>query len=169
MKKVLIGFMGAGKSSVAIALGKHTGESVTDLDDFILAHSPYETITDIFNAETAAGFRKRESEALTQQLTAIDGILSCGGGIVETPANISMLKSSEALVILLDVSFEEVKKRLQGDTTRPLFRDTATAEALYYKRLPLYRKAAHLTINTNNKTVTNITSEILDRIEEVSL
>ena len=161
--------MGAGKSSVALALGEHTGEAVIDLDDYILANSPYKTIPEIFNHETAAGFRKRESEALKHHLTSTPGILSCGGGIVETPANISMLKSSTALVILLDVAFEEVKKRLAGDTSRPLFQDTAAAEALYYKRLPLYQEAAHLTISTNNKTVSAITTELLDRVGEVSL
>ncbi|GAF40730.1 shikimate kinase I [Agrilactobacillus composti DSM 18527 = JCM 14202] len=91
---VLVGFMGAGKTTVGQLLAQNTGFRFTDLDQAIveIAGRP---IPDIFAAEGEAGFRRRETEALAQALDQ-DVIVSTGGGIVTQAQNRALLKAAGA-------------------------------------------------------------------------
>jgi shikimate dehydrogenase len=76
-------------------------------------------------------------------------ILSCGGGVIENPENIKVLKEN-GKVIFLSASFETITKRVKDQTSRPLFTDIEKAKKLYNGRLPIYKHYADITIETDN-------------------
>lgn len=132
----LIGFMGAGKSTLGAALAEALGVPFVDLDARIEATAG--PIPDIFARKGEAAFRALEAEALR---TALDGppvVLACGGGAPCQPGAMDQLLE-RATVVFLDAPFEALAERLAADTRRPLWGEGA--RALYARRRPVYERA----------------------------
>ena len=159
----LVGFMGAGKTSVGQALALRMGWRFCDLDRAIERREG-KTVAEIFAALGEAGFREAETRALMDLLQdssrADDLVVALGGGTFAQPRNREVLKRAEAVTILLDAPLEELRRRCSADeTVRPLALDHNRFAALFEERQPAYRLATH-SVNTMRKTVEDVTAEI---------
>lgn len=141
---VLTGYMGSGKTTVGKELSRQSGMPFYDMDE-LLEEILGDSISHIFEQKGEAHFRKQETN-LAKALSHLNGsIISTGGGVVKNPENIRMLKEN-GTVFFLNPPFSEIKKRLIGDTTRPLLKEPAQAENIYNERLDLYQNSADYSI-----------------------
>jgi shikimate kinase len=141
---VLIGFMGAGKSTLGRLLAMQLGCPLVDLDTEIA--SAHGSIPDLFSTYGESGFRAIEHHHLDRVLPnlARPSILALGGGAFLQPANRELLAHHSATVIFLDAPFEVIRTRI-ADTgnQRPLVRDLEGLRRLYELRRPTYLLAHH--------------------------
>lgn len=136
----LIGFMGAGKTTVGRHLARLLGWDFVDLDEEIVA-AERRSIPQIFALEGEAYFRRREGDILASLRDRTRLIVACGGGTYAHEDNrrlIDRLGRSVWIQLPLEVALRRCAS-VQG---RPLLKDGAQAEALYRRRLPSYRAAA---------------------------
>ena len=124
-KIYLVGFMGAGKSTVARALGTSLGWQVEDIDDAIVARER-QSIADIFARRGEAYFREIESTVLLSLLPLRHAIVATGGGTFVEPENRRVINDDGAS-IWLDLAFEQVVARIPSDGRRPLAVDRGHA------------------------------------------
>ncbi len=144
----LIGFMAAGKSTVGRVLAQETRLKFTDTDAEI-EKTEGRSVSEIFAAGGEEYFRKAETEILKKLIKEKGLVLSCGGGIIGKPENITLLKEN-CFTVFLDVPFEILKERAAENNARPLFRDEKIAKRLYEQRYPQYIAAADFTLNSNS-------------------
>ena len=159
---VLVGFMGAGKSSVGRELSQQLGWAFEDLDDRIEAREG-RSVEQIFSESGEATFREAEHLALQELISELKSeprVLALGGGAFVQNNNAELLASSGLPTVFLNASPEELFRRCEEQgANRPLRRDRAQFFELYKKRLPHYSKAV-LQIDTTGKDVTSVTREI---------
>ncbi|MEF9977510.1 MAG: shikimate kinase [Thermomonas sp.] len=147
---VLVGPMGSGKSTLGRALAARLGLAFIDVDACIEA-SAGRDIPAIFASEGEAGFRERESQALTDALHGDAAVIATGGGAILAAKNRSAMRDAgTAIYLMVDAATQLA--RLAGDTGRPLLQgeDRATKLAtLQAIREPLYREVAHHLFDTS--------------------
>ena len=158
-KIYLVGFMGAGKSSVARALGKRLDWKVEDIDVRI-ERAERRDIPTIFREAGEPYFRAREREALLQLLPERGAVVASGGGTFADPANRELMLR-DGLVIWLDAPLATVLGRVPLDGRRPLATDRLAMEQLYNQRLAAYR-LAHFRVDAGRDSV----EELVDHIVE---
>lgn len=164
MKIILIGFMGAGKTSVGKLLAKKLELEYIDMDQLIIKTSGRSTDTEIFDKDGEEKFRTLET-AIAQRLKhKNNAVVSTGGGLVMNDKNMKYLKEG-GVVIFLKNLFNTSKSRISKKNPPPLFRDEESAKLLYEMRLPLYEKHADLVIDTDNKQIDKIADEIFAKIK----
>ena len=161
MKIILIGFMGAGKTSVGKVLAKKLNWPVVEMDEIILKISKRKSIREIFDKDGESHFRSLETK-VCQVISKKDRlVVSTGGGVVGSKKNIDNLKIN-ARVIYLKTLFSTIVNRLKNDQERPLFKDRATAERLFNLRQKLYEQAADETVATDNMTIEEIVNSLIN-------
>ena len=150
MPKVLIGFMGAGKSTV----GSLLDPAFADMDALLVQRLEM-PISDYFARFGEERFRQQESLLLQELLEQEIPVISTGGGIVLKPVNRELLKRNPCN-IYLRIDFDRLYQRLAADpaTKRPLFlnKDPEEFRALYEQRLPLYEEVATHVLDVADKT-----------------
>jgi|TARA_B110000305_G_C19438945_1_gene640673 shikimate kinase len=165
MKIFLIGPMGSGKSKIGKLLAEKLNLTLIDTDKDI--ETKYEKkIVEIFESEGEREFRKKESQFFASLTNLTNTIISTGGGIVESPSNIELLKK-EKLVIFLNASVQKQHESTKGSKKRPLLNNTDSRkvlEHLYSKRLDLYQMVATLELNGDNLSNEEIVEEIISFI-----
>lgn len=160
----LVGFMGAGKTTVGEKLAQHLGCSFSDLDQLI-EDLERQTVAEIFSRQGQKVFRNIETEALRRYLAERgndDCVLALGGGAMIQADNQTLLKEAGATMIFLEASPETLWKRCvdaPGSSLRPLLKDKASFFKLYAEREPVYRHAAH-TFSTDGKSADDVAKEI---------
>ncbi len=159
----LIGFMGAGKTSVGRALASRLGWRFCDLDQMIESREGA-TVAAIFARHGESGFRAAESRMLRELLQDVssrhDLVVALGGGAFAQPQNREELERSGAITVLLEAPIEELRRRCSGDETiRPLARDAERFAELYEARASAYALARHK-VNTMGKAVEDVAAEI---------
>lgn len=157
----LIGFMGAGKSTVGKIVAERLGLPFMDLDDTI-EQSAGRSVREIFDSEGEATFRELESQALASLSDVEPSVVACGGGVVISPENRTMLKSS-GIVVYLRVSAGETLARLGDDDTRPLLAGPGgliAATALLDARESLYEAVADIAVETIGRTPDEVASTV---------
>jgi shikimate kinase len=164
---VLVGFMGAGKTSVGRALSERLEFRFQDLDDRVEAREG-RTVADIFRDSGEAAFRRSEHAALQDLLAEAKAgaplILALGGGAFVEPANTSLLDSLATPTVYLDASVEELWRRCGADSVvRPLRSDESAFRKLYEVRRPKYLRA-QLRVETGGREIAAIVNEIVDRL-----
>lgn len=160
MNIILIGFMGAGKSSVAQILSEKLHLQLIELDEIVLKKSGRKSINEIFARDGETAFRELEIEA-AKSLQSLDNlIISSGGGIVHNKLILDYLKK-DGTVIFLETPLTQIEKRLVGDKTRPLFQDKKKTKKLFNFRKKLYEEYADIIVSTGNKTQTEVAGEII--------
>jgi len=163
MKIILVGFMGAGKSSLGKLLAKNLSLEYVDMDNLIVKKSGRESDSEIFDKDGEAVFRELES-AVSKNLQNKDNlVISTGGGIIMNKLNMEHLKHN-GIVIFLKNSFQTSKGRISKKNPPPLFRDKNKAKKLYQLRLPLYTQYADIIIETDNKQLSDIVKEVIAKI-----
>ncbi len=157
----LIGFMGAGKTSVGRLLAEQLDASFIDLDSRIEAAAGM-TIVDIFETGGEPLFREKESAALRAVVRESGGVVSCGGGVVLRDANRALLHE-QGRVVYLRVTAGEAIARLAGDGSRPLLAGDAVAmaPALLAARERLYQGAATFTVDTVGLSPAEVARQIV--------
>jgi shikimate kinase len=138
-KIYLVGFMGAGKTTVARALGRRLGWPVEDVDERIEARER-RSVAAIFAASGEPYFRQQERQALGELLPARHIIVATGGGTFAEPDNRALMLADGA-VAWLDVPLARVFDRVPADGRRPLAADRAQMEQLYARRRLAYAEA----------------------------
>jgi shikimate kinase len=161
-KVYLVGFMGAGKSSVARALGKRLDWKVEDIDARI-ERMERRDIPTIFRVEGEPYFRAREREALIGLLPERGTVVASGGGTFADASNRELMLRDGA-VIWLDAPLETVLKRIPLDGRRPLAADRVGMEQLYNQRLAAYR-LAHLRVDAGRGSVEELVDHIVEWLE----
>lgn len=158
---VLVGFMGAGKTSVGERLAVKLNLPLLDTDQLI-AKELGMSIPEIFESHGEAYFREQEV-AMLARLKGESGIISTGGGIVLTEASRRMLKEFPH-VVFLKVEIDQLVERIQKDkkNVRPLFLNHSPEafQEIYFNRLPLYQEVGKVIIENQAKTIDEITNEI---------
>lgn len=157
-KLYLVGFMGAGKTTVARALGKRMGWRVEDIDERIEARER-RSIPAIFSQEGEPYFRQVERDVLGELLPLRHTVVATGGGTFAEPDNRAAILADGA-VAWLDLPFERVMERVPPDGRRPLAADRDQMEQLFNRRQLAYRQA-HIRIDAARAS-----DEVVERLLE---
>jgi shikimate kinase len=164
---VLVGLMGAGKTSVGRACAARIGRAFVDTDELIEATSGH-TVAQIFATDGEPAFRALERRAVTDVCAAPDAlVIACGGGAVLDAENRRRLRAS-GLVVWLRTSPAVLAARVGDSTsTRPLLRSgepERELERLAEMRAAAYESAAHVTIDTDTRDVEQVADAILEEL-----
>ena len=164
----LIGFMGAGKTSVGRALAQLLGWRFVDLDDRVEQRLGG-TVAEIFSQQGEAGFRRAESAALAELLdelrTSPPTVAALGGGAFVQEENAGRLRATSWPVVFLDASVEELRRRCAlAHSTRPLFQEENRFRQLYEERRMRYM-AVELRVDTEAKSIGQVAAEVLGRLQ----
>lgn len=139
----LVGFMGAGKTTVGSALADELGWCFVDVDSDIEAQERT-TIAEIFRNRGEACFRDIESAVIRQRVARIEAgdpcVMALGGGAFVQPDNWELIQNN-GVTVWLDCELETVRRRLGEDLTRPLAQDGSALAKLFEDRRPLYARA----------------------------
>jgi shikimate kinase len=160
---ILVGMMGAGKSTIGRLLARASGFDFIDCDREIEARSGV-SIPTIFELEGEAGFRKRESVLIDELTQRHRTVLATGGGAVLSADNRERLHS-RGLVLYLQASADEILRRTAADRSRPLLQvadPRARIVELLTQREPLYTQVAHLTFASPAANPRRLVKRILD-------
>jgi shikimate kinase len=161
-KIYLVGFMGAGKTTVARALGRRLDWRVEDIDEHIERRERRD-IASIFRQQGEPYFRAVERAALIELLPLRGAVVASGGGTFVDPGNRELMLR-DGMVIWLDVPFATVLDRVPLDGRRPLAADRHALEELYNQRLAAYR-LAHVRVDASRGPVDLLVDQIVDGLE----
>ena len=160
-KLYLVGFMGAGKTTVARAIGKLTGWRVEDIDQRIEARE-HRTVASIFSQQGEPYFRQLERLALGELLPLRHVVIATGGGTFVEPDNRALMLADGA-VAWLDLSLAQVIERVPVDGRRPLASDRAQMEQLFARRQLAYAQA-HVRVDAS-RPVPEVVGRLLEWID----
>ena len=160
---VLVGVMGAGKSTVGQLLAERLGRPLRDTDDDIVATAG-KPISDIFVDDGEEHFRALERAAVKDALETHDGVLALGGGAILAPGTRALLKGHR--VVYLEVGLADAVSRVGLGVGRPLLaiNPRATLKHLIDQRRPLYEEVATITVATDGRTPDDLAEEILKQL-----
>jgi shikimate kinase len=159
----LIGFMGAGKSTVGRILAQRLGWAFYDLDLIIEAREQA-SVANIFAAAGEARFRELEKAALAdlleKELQRADAVVALGGGTFAQMENRKILQIFGARTVLLNAPLEELRRRCnEAGSQRPLALEVARFEQLFESRRDVY-SLADFQVETGGKAVEDVVAEI---------
>ncbi len=159
----LVGFMGAGKTSVGQELARRLGWRFHDLDAVIEARER-STVDAIFAASGEVGFRQVENAALLEllerDLTHDNAIVALGGGTFVQSANREALRRHGAITVLLDAPLEELERRCRNaGNVRPLTREKSGFERLFADRRDAYL-LAQFRVETAGRDIAQVAQEV---------
>lgn len=162
-----IGFLGAGKSTLARNLGQMFRRRYVDTDRLVERRCG-QTVTQVFECEGEPRFRALETEVLQGLAKQRSLLVSCGGGIIETPENIDLMHQM-GYCVYLDGDLDDSLRQIRRSDTRPDFQSVTHAAALIDHRRPLYRKAADLVLDIRGKTFTEVSYSCAELLLERGL
>jgi shikimate kinase len=166
---VLIGMMGAGKSSVGRCLHRRTGLALHDTDEIVAANFGM-SIPEIFAEHGEKKFREAETEALRSVRTEEQTIIITGGGIVLRKENVEILRS-QAVIVWLDGDEKTLFGRASRKQNRPLLQTKNPRRAfsqILGSRRPLYAKIADIRVDTSVLTDEEVAVAILAKLRRVN-
>lgn len=155
----LVGFMGAGKSSVGTILAQQMGWPFVDLD-MVIEAGQGTTIRQIFEQAGEPFFREIEHAALVEVARKAPAVVALGGGTFVQKPNFDLIRQTQGATVWLDCPIEELWQRCSTMDNRPLFRDRKSFFRLYEERLPYYRQA-EFRIATGGRPPEEIVQEIM--------
>jgi len=163
---ILVGMMGAGKTTVGRLLARRLKREFFDSDDVIERRCGV-SIPVIFEIEGEAGFRVRERQVLAELCGLHGAVIATGGGAVLAPESRAAI-SEGGTVIYLHARPTHLWHRVRHDRNRPLLagpEPQTRLEELYAQRDPLYREVADLVMDTGRQSVQTLAKDLLARLE----
>ena len=163
---ILVGMMGAGKTTVGRLLAKRLKRSFYDTDEEIERRCGVR-IPVIFDIEGEAGFRAREKQVIAELCELENAVLSTGGGAVLAEENRRIL-AARGIVVYLHARPPHLWQRVRHDRNRPLLATAdpqAKLEAIYAERDPIYREVADLVIDTGKQSVQMLAKDLLTQLD----
>jgi shikimate kinase len=161
-KVYLVGFMGAGKTTVARALARRLGWRAVDVDELI-EQRERQTVADLFALRGEGYFRAVERAVLLEQVGARDAVVATGGGTFVDPANRAVI-NRDGMSVWLDVPLQRLIDRVPADGRRPLAADRAEFERLYAVRRAAYEQA-HYRVDAGRAGINAVVEELVDWLE----
>ncbi len=165
---ILIGFMGAGKTTVGRRLSYRLRKTFLDVDSYI-EKKEGRTIKDIFKEEGETYFRELETQALIEmQSDSASHVISTGGGLPIKEENQKILKRM-GTVIYLRTKPETVFQRIKHDTNRPLLQVSdpkGKINEMLNRRDPIYLAVADVVIDVDHKDFKSILNEVLGKLKK---
>ena len=163
-KIYLVGFMAAGKTTVARALAHRLRWQAEDVDDLIERRERM-TVADIFARHGEAYFRRAEREILQLLQPMRHVVVATGGGTFADPDNRALI-SLDGVAVWLDVPLSDLIARIPQDGRRPLAADRVQLERLYEARTEVYR-LAHIRIGAARLSASQVADRILEAIADL--
>jgi shikimate kinase len=161
-KIYLVGFMAAGKTTVARALSKRLDWRAVDIDELIEDRERL-TVADIFAKHGEAHFRAVERTVLFEQLTPRHLVVATGGGTFADPQNRAAI-NGDGVSVWLDVPLDRLIARVPADGRRPLAADRAGFERLYHLRRAAYEHA-HVRLDAGRAGVDALAEQLIDWLQ----
>ena len=164
---VLIGFMGAGKSTISDYLSTMFDMKLVEMDQEIVEREEM-SISDIFATYGEEYFRDLETNLLIEMQSHKNAVISCGGGAALRERNVAEMKKN-GRVVLLTASPETIYERVKDSNDRPILngnKNVPFITDMMEKRREKYEAAADIVINTDDKTVLQICEELVQRLQE---
>jgi shikimate kinase len=158
----LVGFMGAGKTSIGRLLAEELGYQFVDLDELIESRAG-QSVRDIFTLRGEAEFRALESEAVEWCERLYDVVVALGGGAYESELNRECLRKL-GTTFWLDCPLEICLARSAGDKSRPLLGDPREMRVLMERRRPNY-SLADFVVDTGSQLPDEAVEAILDQLD----
>ena len=165
---VLIGFMGAGKSTISDYLSTVFDMKLVEMDQ-VIAEKEEMSIPDIFATYGEEYFRNLETNLLKELQTGQNCIISCGGGVALRQENVVEMKKN-GRVVLLTASPETIFERVKDSNDRPILDGNKNVEfiaGLMEQRREKYEAAADVVVQTDNKTIVQICEELISKLMEL--
>jgi shikimate kinase / 3-dehydroquinate synthase len=157
---VLVGFMGAGKTTIGRLLADRLGLPFVD-SDLVIEQRTGRQVREIFAADGEPAFRVLEHEVVAELLDGPDAVLALGGGAAEHYGTQERLKRAD--VVYLQVGYQQAMQRVAGDEYRPLLARPGL-DALYQRRLDIYAAVATLTIATDGRRPEAISHDVIEHL-----
>jgi shikimate kinase / 3-dehydroquinate synthase len=154
---VLVGFMGAGKTTVGHIVAERLGRPFVD-SDVLIEQRLGRDIRDIFATEGEPHFRQLEHVTVAGLVRGSEAVVALGGGAVEDPRSRAVLRN--ARVVHLRVSYDEAMARVKSDEFRPMLHRPDLDE-VYKRRLPVYEDLSVLTVDTDGRRPDAIALDVL--------
>lgn len=162
---LLIGFMGAGKSTVSAKLSELLAMEIMEMDAYIQKKEGM-SIKDIFATNGEEYFRNCESNTLIELRERKRMVVSCGGGVPLREKNVELMKTS-GYVVWLTATPEAIYERVKDSTERPLLNGNMNVpfiQNLMESRREKYERAADIVIDTTGKEIESICEELLQKL-----
>lgn len=163
----LIGFMGAGKSTISDYLKNALAMDVVEMDQCIVERQGM-SISDIFETYGEEYFRELETNLLIEMQSRSNVVVSCGGGVPMRERNVAEMKKN-GRVVLLTAKPETILERVKDNHDRPLLENNKNVSFiadLLEKRRAKYEAAADIVIQTDGKSELEICEELIHRLRE---
>jgi shikimate kinase len=163
---ILVGMMGAGKTTVGRLLARRLKRAFYDSDEEIERRCGVR-VPVIFDIEGEAGFRAREAQVIAELCALDNAVLATGGGVVLAEENRRRI-AARGTVVYLHARPSHLWQRVRHDRNRPLLATTdpqKKIEELYAQRDPLYREVADLVIDTGKQSVQTLAKDLLLRLD----
>ena len=158
---VLVGFMGAGKTTVGHLISERLGLPFVD-SDLVIEQRSGRSVRQIFAEDGEPAFRELERQVVADLIDGSEAVLALGGGAAEHPDTAVRLKSAQ--VVYLQVGYDEAMLRVAGDEYRPMLR-RPDLEALYRRRLGVYDDVATLTVATDGRPE-SVSQDVLAQLSQ---
>jgi shikimate kinase len=161
-KIYLVGFMAAGKTTLAKALAKRLDWRAVDIDELIEARER-QPVAQIFAKQGEPYFRSVERQVLTEQLAPRHLVVATGGGTFTDVQNRAAI-NRDGVSVWLDVPLDRLVDRVPADGRRPLAADRAAFERLYHQRRAAYEQA-HVRLDAGRASVDALVEQLVDWLE----
>ena len=161
-KIYLVGFMGAGKTTLAQALARRLGWRAEDVDMLVEARER-RTVAEIFAREGEPYFRALERQVIFSLLPARHVVVATGGGTFVDPENRAAI-NADGVSVWIDVPLDELLSRIPANGRRPLASDLTQMTLLYEGRRLAYEQA-HIKLDAARARSEELLDELVDRLE----
>jgi shikimate kinase len=170
MRIILIGYRCTGKSSVGRQLAKKLDLAFYDTDQMITAHIG-KSIRELVAEKGWEAFREEEKNIIGKIAFLGSAVIALGGGAILDPENRATIQD-KGMVIWLTAGLETILKRMSSDSlnsdNRPSLTEKGRQDEIretLEQRIPLYRQAAYIEVDTEGKTIEDVATEILSKME----